>query len=512
MIVVSHNFLIVESIDINGNLAPFDSKLTIGQTIYKLAKQYDTEIIVWCHEKVKDVLNLDYINTNLSHDRLLFSYNPFENFLPSSIGYVEDSPFININKKVQYPTWQMSSYVGAIRAKTILLTDFVIWNTNSFDYCLNSIAKSYQILGLFCYSNHNLVRELVLVNLPKASTKLLFEFVNQHYKKIWVYLLLLNLFIYEKKFPVFAFLATFFISKLNVPKKELSFEDTPKQVDYSKETIDVIIPTIGRKKYLYDVLCDLRVQTHLPKNVIIVEQNPLMESTSELDYIINEKWPFNIRHIFTHQTGACQARNKALNEIKSKWCFLADDDITFSNSFLSEGLKGIKKLELKAVIFSCLLKNQINKYLITSQTGIFGSGCSIVSSENLNDIYFNEKLEFGYGEDTEFGLQLRHKGVDIIYLPSPEIIHLKAPVGGFRTKFSHPWEEEKIQPKPSPTVLYFRLKYYTKEQVKGYKIVLFLKFYKSQSIKNPFTYLHYMKARWNQSIKWANILLQEDEV
>ena len=30
-------------------------------------------------------------------------------------------------------------------------------------------------------------------------------------------------------------------------------------------TVDVIIPTIGRKDYLYDVLKDFRVQTHLAK-------------------------------------------------------------------------------------------------------------------------------------------------------------------------------------------------------------------------------------------------------
>jgi GT2 family glycosyltransferase len=38
------------------------------------------------------------------------------------------------------------------------------------------------------------------------------------------------------------------------------------------KSIDVIIPTIGRKQYLYAVLQDLAQQTHLPVNVIIVEQ------------------------------------------------------------------------------------------------------------------------------------------------------------------------------------------------------------------------------------------------
>jgi GT2 family glycosyltransferase len=43
------------------------------------------------------------------------------------------------------------------------------------------------------------------------------------------------------------------------------------------KSIDVIIPTIGRKQYLYAVLQDC-AQTHLPVNVIIVEQNPQEDS------------------------------------------------------------------------------------------------------------------------------------------------------------------------------------------------------------------------------------------
>jgi hypothetical protein len=57
------------------------------------------------------------------------------------------------------------------------------------------------------------------------------------------------------------------------------------------KSIDVIIPTIGRKQYLYAVLQDLAQQTHLPVNVIIVEQNPQEDSVSDLDFLINQTWP-----------------------------------------------------------------------------------------------------------------------------------------------------------------------------------------------------------------------------
>jgi hypothetical protein len=57
--------------------------------------------------------------------------------------------------------------------------------------------------------------------------------------------------------------------------------------------------------------------------------------------------------------------------------------------------------------------------------------------------------------DNDFGMQLRNQGVDVLYLPEPKILHLKAPVGGFRTKPKLAWENDEIQPKPSPTVMLF---------------------------------------------------------
>jgi hypothetical protein len=65
----------------------------------------------------------------------------------------------------------------------------------------------------------------------------------------------------------------------------------------------------------------LAKQTHFAFKRIIVEQNPDKESVSELDYLKNQTWPFIIKHSFTHQAGACNARNLALNQLESEWVF-----------------------------------------------------------------------------------------------------------------------------------------------------------------------------------------------
>ena len=186
----------------------------------------------------------------------MYSYCQY-NYFPDEIGYIEDSPFINVNKKVTYPTWQMSSYVGAVKASTILLINNEVWEQKSkFDFVLNSVAKNYQAQGLFCYSEPKLLKEINQISVSKATSIELFQFVKQHYKWVWIYLLVLNFLIYERKLTLYSFLKSVFSNKRKFDKLNGDFETSNDVFNLEEETIDVIIPTIGRKKYLYDVLCD----------------------------------------------------------------------------------------------------------------------------------------------------------------------------------------------------------------------------------------------------------------
>jgi glycosyltransferase involved in cell wall biosynthesis len=244
----------------------------------------------------------------------------------------------------------------------------------------------------------------------------------------------------------------------------------------------------------------------LPQKIIIVEQNLVVGSKSELEYIQGEKWSFQIQHIFIHQAGACNARNVALKEIDSEWVFFADDDIRIESNFLQKVMENRTTYGAKVVSISCLQNEQNKIYNRVFQWVTFGSGCSVVLAECLIGCEFKMGYEFGYGEDGDFGMQLRNKGYDILYLPEPEILHLKAPIGGFRTKPQLQWENESIYPKPSPTILLYFTLHYTKEQILGYKTILFVKNYNFKSFKNPIRYCRAMNKQWKVSEYWANKL------
>lgn len=515
MILVYHlNNKIVEVVSSENQTIYFNSTDTIALGIYKLAVLFPAEKIVWCHLHFKQNLILETVDVVFHHKKMLLSYCPSKcDYFYGKIGYADESPYIKINKRVSFSTWQMSSWVGVVHAETILAIKKEIPFDQDFDFYLCSMAKLVMPLGVECFSEPSLLKNTQNKTPQKANSYTLFRFVKQHYKTRWVFLLLFNLVIYESKFPFFSLLFSLFYKRRrnkNINLDTIEVQSSRKVVN--AKSIDVIIPTIGRKDFLKDFLKDLSIQTHLPNRIIIVEQNPVLTSQSELDYISQEKWPFEIKHLFIHKAGACNARNVALKEITSEWVFFADDDIRIAPDFLETALEKCVIYGSKIVSFSCLQKGQNKIYKYVFQWVTFGSGCSLVLSECLKGCEFNLGYEFGYGEDGDFGMQLRNKCYDILYLPEPEILHLKAPIGGFRIKPELQWHNENIQPKPSPTILLYFMLHYTKQQILGYKTILFLKNYNLKTLNNPFRYFNTINKQWEVSEHWANKLKQQNEI
>ncbi len=480
-----------------------------AKALLAIAALYPDAWIVWCHIENKKNLNTQGLPEVLHHNRCMVSFgNSQHPFLSPAMGYIEDSPFLKINPTKRYPTWCMSSAVGAIHASVVLVAGKEITITRGFDYFLNSLARKGQSNGLLCYHEPSLLTTKYHQDTVEKATLLVqYTFVKEHFKSSWLFFLLLCHLRYDKKIPLVAFIHAF----LFVRKKETHIALTSIPIQSSKKVLetfdlDVIIPTLGRKTYLYDVLQDFSKQTLLPKKIIIVEQNPDPNSTSELDYISAESWPFPIEHHFIHQTGACNARNRALEKTSADWVFLFDDDNRFEPTLLEKIAAAIKETGSQCINMSYLQKGEIEKQTTYVQWETFGSGCSVVHRDIIKKASFDMALEYGYGEDVDFGIQIRNLGYDVIYAPHIQILHLKAPIGGFRSLPTFPWDQDQIRPKPAPQILFHRTKNTTKAQVKGYKWKLFFKYYRNQQIKNPFSYISYFKKAWKNSTHWAQKL------
>lgn len=482
----------------------------LNSELIRLSRKYPEEFILWVEKKYQVHFNFSGLKKIFHHDLIMCSFAVENQYLPETIGYIDQWPFVSPDYTITYPTWRMSTDMGGIKGRTLLSFEAVFRKNYDFGYNLNSIAKQGQQNGLFCYSEPRLLKDWQQegkLNYLSGSREL-FRFVRQHYKWPWVFILSFCFYKYESKLPLGDLISSFFNSRHFRKNFELDTGsiNSKRLIDISKDTIDVVIPTLGRPEHLRQVLADLSAQTHVPKRVIVVEQNPDPASKSELSELNQYGYSFEVVHHFIHITGACNARNLALKEIRSNWVFFADDDIRFSPDLLKKSLAEIKRLGVDCLNINCKQLGQATIFHKIKQWGSFGAGTSIVNSRFAKSTRFSEIFEKGYGEDQDYGMQLRKKGCDIIYHPGLEITHLKAPVGGFRNKEKKPWEKGELLPKPSPTLMAYAKKYYSEEQLSGFKVELFLRYYSKQEIKNPLTYIKTMRRRWKESEKWAQYL------
>lgn len=509
ILLVHKNAQTVHRAFLGQNAVELKSK-TCVPALWELAERFPDEVIGWCDITLHKHLAIDEWEKIFPHDLIMASYSVKTKFLPDTVGYIDQLPFVNINRKVVYGTWLMSSDCGGIKGKVILKFRPVLKDIRDFNFLLNSLGKIGQQNGLFCYSVPNLVVDSGAEKLVSlASVDQLFEFVFRHYKSVWILVLFGCFFRYEKKNPLGSLLKAISKNKLFKKSIDLSNIKVTSTANVSpSDSIDVIIPTFGRPLYLMQVLDDLKSQSFLPTRVIVIEQNPILNSKTALPELLKLDWPFEIVHHFIHQTGACNARNMALEEVKSKWIFFADDDIRMNSNILEKALGEINKYNFCALNMNCKQEGERTVFHKIKQWGSFGSGTSIVKSSFARQATFSLLYEFGYGEDADYGMQLRNLGCDIIYHPEITIMHLKAPIGGLRKKPQREWEKERVLPKPSPTVMVFGLRYFTSQQLIGFKSSLFLKFYFLQDIRNPFTYIQEMRKRWENSMKWAVSLMR----
>lgn len=496
-----------EVFDLKSNEAVNFSHASIIQVMYTLAADNAERFIVWCHINCKDDLNRVFI-TSIKLPASMLSYG-VHSYFPYQIGYVEQTPFANPDTDGRYPTWMMSSTVGLMHSNQLLKFEGIVDDVD-LNYALNSIAKLGMPRGLLCSSEPRLLTSGHSVVQLKSRKAKLFRFVKQHYSLPWVFLLFLNYSLYERKWLFFSLVQALFYRRRYFRDSIDEFCDTHNN-EVMNTTIDVIIPTIGRSAYLYNVLKDLAAQTLMPQTVILVEQHPDVNSSSALDYLETESWPFRIKHHFIHTLGACQARNIALDEVTSEYVFFADDDIRLGPEVLKTSIDTMRIHAAEAATLSCLQEGEVETIQQVIQWHTFGSGCSLVATEKLRNLKFDKAFEHGFGEDADFGMQLRHVGVDILYLPHCRLVHLKAPSGGFRTKVSFPWENDPILPKPSPTVMLFNFKHRNTKQLLGYKTTLFIKFFKARPQFNILGYLKTMRHRWRRSLHWAKQLQQVNE-
>jgi len=464
----------------------------------------------WCDVQYQTFVKTDTWENLLNHPLELISYEPDKaKRFATDLGYAFfDSPYlVDYPLDRKYPTWQVSASAGCIHSKVASQIGEILNKETNVNFWLNAVSFKGHKQGLITYSEPSLFSGSVgnlrvdkKYNPLSIYKKLYFLRCFGTFRQFLFYFG--SIILSEGRLPLISFIRALLKPQYKVLDK-LHLDLIPRTADHGMDTIDVLIPTLGRATYLKGVMDDFSVQTFLPKRIIIIEQLMEGELDSNLSFLSSTKWPFEIRHIITRQLGACHARNLGLKEVKSRWLFLADDDIRLNPNTIASALDQLYTFHIEAATIAVYQKGEVCLKRQPIMWDSFGSGCSIVKSSLLEDLTFDLALEFGYGEDKDYGIQIRKKGTAVIYTSDYPIFHLKAPIGGFRQKIHKPWAFDKFMPKPSPTVLFYIQKNHSFYQQKGYKCFYLIK--QLSTIKGLISWRKILNS-WNASERWVNQL------
>ncbi|MAN60020.1 MAG: family 2 glycosyl transferase [Flavobacteriaceae bacterium] len=296
-------------------------------------------------------------------------------------------------------------------------------------------------------------------------------------------------------------------------------------------TVSYIIPTMLRQEYTLKLLEDLKNQSYLPSQVVVVDATP--PETREESLYREQDYPFAVQFHWQATKGSCRARNEAIDRCTGDYIVFGDDDIRIPPDFIEGHLRLLQTynagacngLDIRAEnqqqdlddLTEKLEDMDAHRWYVGAATS-YSNANSCVKREYVTALVGNDiNYDGGYGEDSDFGLSLTKLGVHVLHNPFSANLHLKPPAGGYRfwgsqaklmgkKRKKQPWELDHpvryIRPVPSPTIMYqlfkqfsarqrteYRYKYFIRYLVKGAKWQLPLRM-----LKLPYRMLQYNKS------------------
>jgi glycosyltransferase involved in cell wall biosynthesis len=313
-----------------------------------------------------------------------------------------------------------------------------------------------------------------LQNLSITNVKDNYVFIRRFFSPIQlIYILLIRLLSLKNPFIEFYGFINALITSKRVsidPQEHFGWNDFESIISKKNPLVSVIIPTLNRYEYLYDVLMDLEHQEYKNFEVIVVDQS---DPVNDKFY---EGWNFQIQIIQQQEKALWLARNRAIQKSKGEYILLFDDDSRVNPDWINNHLKCLDffNVQISAGVTHTLVGGGLgNKETYFHLSDVFDTGNAMVNRSVFEKVgLFDRQFEKQRMGDSEFGLRSLLKGFNIVSNPYSKRIHLKAETGGLRQLGS--WDalrpKSLFSPRPIPSVLYLIRKYFG-DQVAVYYVI-----------------------------------------
>ena len=187
----------------------------------------------------------------------------------------------------------------------------------------------------------------------------------------------------------------------------------------------VIIPSIGRIKYLNNLLESIYLQTLLPNEIIIIfDEN---KNCRDIENLINRK--NDIKVIYAKKLTTPQKRNAGVSIAKSDIIIFSDDDDYWEVNKAELTIESLKNFQVVCHAYSKFgssnkkktkfhlgkFKKIVNLFYLTSGDNIFGGGSGIAGKKEIFlSIPFNNDL---FSEDYDWWIKILLAEIKVEYLP-----------------------------------------------------------------------------------------------
>lgn len=247
----------------------------------------------------------------------------------------------------------------------------------------------------------------------------------------------------------------------------------PLQVKVPPASVSVLIPTIRRYPYLRTLLGQLREQTIIPHEIIVVDQTPQSERDTKLPKDFAD---LPIKWTYLDQAGQCSSRNEGLSQTTGDFVLFVDDDDEVPSDLIEKHLHNL-------FLYQCSISSGValepdqqelpTDFRFLRLSDVFPTNNSMITATVLKKSgFFDLAYDHGQRADHDLGMRLYLAGEMMVLDPSICLFHHHAPMGGLREHKARVDTYAKSRKSVSHfsllTVsdLYLAKRYYTPSQVK----------------------------------------------
>lgn len=197
--------------------------------------------------------------------------------------------------------------------------------------------------------------------------------------------------------------------------------------------VSVIIPTLHRYPYLVSLLDQFRAQSHLPYEIIVVDQTDHDVRRHDLEGLFPDL-PLKVLQL--DLAGQCSSRNAAIENAGGQYLLFVDDDDDIPATLIEDHLRTLLGMSADAtsgIADEAGAGPLHREFLLHRASDVFPTNNSLLVKERLRHTgMFDLAYDRGQRADGDLGFRLYRSGAVMLLDPGISVYHHHAPAGGLR--------------------------------------------------------------------------------